>query len=134
MLHLIAWFMDLCSMARVLCVHTSHNPGAACCRYRGYIERVNPQEPRFEVYFIDFGNKEKLNTEDVRPLDAALSAVPAQARPACLAYVKVSHQLLLTAETSGCVASGHGVHARADTVSACTECSQQAWVTVAAMG
>lgn len=60
------------------------------CRYRGYIERVNPTEPRFEVYFIDFGNKEKLNTEDVRPLDAALSAVPAQARPACLAYVKVS--------------------------------------------
>jgi hypothetical protein len=58
-------------------------------RYRGYIERVSPQEPRFEVYFIDFGNKEKLNTEDVRPLDAALSAVPAQARPACLAYVKV---------------------------------------------
>jgi hypothetical protein len=58
-------------------------------RYRGYIERVSPIEPRFEVYFIDFGNKEKLNSEDVRPLDAALSAVPAQARPAQLAYVKV---------------------------------------------
>lgn len=39
---------------------------------------------------MDFGNKEKLNSEDVRPLDAALSAVPPQARPACLAYVKVS--------------------------------------------
>jgi staphylococcal nuclease domain-containing protein 1 len=50
---------------------------------------VSPTEPRFEVYFIDFGNKEKLNSEDVRPLDAALSAVPAQARPAGLAYVKV---------------------------------------------
>jgi staphylococcal nuclease domain-containing protein 1 len=50
---------------------------------------VSPIEPRFEVYFIDFGNKEKLNSEDVRPLDAALSAVPAQARPAQLAYVKV---------------------------------------------
>lgn len=51
---------------------------------------MSPTEPRFEVYFIDFGNKEKLNSEDVRPLDAALSAVPPQARPACLAYVKVS--------------------------------------------
>jgi staphylococcal nuclease domain-containing protein 1 len=60
-----------------------------CRRYRGYIERVSPIEPRFEVYFIDFGNKERLNSEDVRPLDAALSAVPAQARPAQLAYVKV---------------------------------------------
>lgn len=57
--------------------------------YRGFIERVSPTEPRFEVYFMDFGNREKLKTEDVRPLDAALSAVPAQARPACLAYVKV---------------------------------------------
>lgn len=62
-----------------------------CVRYRGYIQRVSPIEPRFEVYFIDFGNKEKLNSEDVRPLDAALSAVPAQARPAQLAYVKVGY-------------------------------------------
>lgn len=77
-----------------MCLHTHVSLIAWCgCRYRGYIERVSPTEPRFEVYFIDFGNREKLNTEDVRPLDAALSAVPAQARPACLAYVKVSLSL-----------------------------------------
>jgi hypothetical protein len=46
-------------------------------------------EPKYEVYFIDFGNKEKLPSERVRTIDAALSAVPPQARPAGLAYLKV---------------------------------------------
>lgn len=58
-------------------------------RYRGYVERVSPSEPRYEVFFIDFGNREKLPSDRVRPIDAALAAVPAQARPACLAYLKV---------------------------------------------
>jgi staphylococcal nuclease domain-containing protein 1 len=46
-------------------------------------------EPKYDVYFLDFGNKEKLSSERVRTIDAALSAVPPQARPACLAYLKV---------------------------------------------
>jgi staphylococcal nuclease domain-containing protein 1 len=50
---------------------------------------VSPVEPKYEVYFIDFGNKEKLPSERVRTIDAALSAVPPQARPAGLAYLKV---------------------------------------------
>lgn len=60
------------------------------CRYRGFVERVSPVEPKYDVYFIDFGNREKLSSERVRTIDAALAAVPAQARPACLAYLKVS--------------------------------------------
>jgi len=57
--------------------------------YRAYIEKVHPSEPRYEVYFIDFGNREKLPSDRVRPMEAALSAVPAQAKPAGLAYLKV---------------------------------------------
>eukprot|EP00879_Flechtneria_rotunda_P013848 GHRR01014464.1.p1 GENE.GHRR01014464.1~~GHRR01014464.1.p1 ORF type:complete len:545 (+),score=253.02 GHRR01014464.1:424-2058(+) len=57
--------------------------------YRGYVEHVNPVEPKYNVYFIDFGNRERLSSERVRTIDAALAAVPAQARPACLAYLKV---------------------------------------------
>lgn len=44
---------------------------------------------------MDFGNREKLNSERVRTIDAALAAVPAQARPACLAYLKVGVGSLL---------------------------------------
>jgi hypothetical protein len=61
------------------------------------VERVSPVEPKYEVYFIDFGNKEKLPSERVRTIDAALSAVPPQARPAGLAYLKVGcclHELV----------------------------------------
>lgn len=46
-------------------------------------------EPKYEVYFIDYGNKERLPSDRVRPIDAALAAVPAQARVAELAYVQV---------------------------------------------
>jgi staphylococcal nuclease domain-containing protein 1 len=56
---------------------------------------VSPVEPKYEVYFIDFGNKEKLPSERVRTIDAALSAVPPQARPAALAYLKVCTHCLL---------------------------------------
>lgn len=57
--------------------------------YRAFIERVNRTEPRYECYFIDYGNREKLESRRVRPIDAALAAVPPQAHPATLAYVKV---------------------------------------------
>lgn len=57
--------------------------------YRGFVERVSAVEPKYEVYFIDFGNREKLPSERVRTIDAALSAVPPQARPAGLAYLKI---------------------------------------------
>ncbi|KAF8068404.1 elongation factor G [Scenedesmus sp. PABB004] len=57
--------------------------------YRGYVERVSPTEPKYEVFFVDFGNREALPSDRVRPIDAALAAVPPQARPAALAYLRV---------------------------------------------
>jgi staphylococcal nuclease domain-containing protein 1 len=50
---------------------------------------VRPAEPKYDVYFIDFGNREALPSDRVRPMEAALAAVPAQAKPAGLAYLKV---------------------------------------------
>lgn len=51
---------------------------APCCRYRCYVERVHPSEPRYEVYFMDYGNKERLPSERVRAMGAELAAVPPQ--------------------------------------------------------
>lgn len=65
-------------------------PHCYASRYRAYVEKVSPVEPKYDVYFLDFGNKEKLSSERVRTIDAALSAVPPQARPACLAHLKVN--------------------------------------------
>lgn len=47
---------------------------------RAYIEKVHPQQPRFEVRFIDFGNGERLRPDRIRAIDSALSAVPPQAQ------------------------------------------------------
>lgn len=68
------------------------------------MERVSPVEPKYEVYFIDFGNREKLPSERVRTIDAALSAVPPQARPAGLAYLKV--RLVWLACEPACLTAG----------------------------
>ncbi|MEW5304675.1 MAG: hypothetical protein WDW36_007269 [Sanguina aurantia] len=57
--------------------------------YRAYVEKVNATEPTYEVFFIDFGNREQLSSKAVRSIDAALAAVPAQAHLASLAHVKV---------------------------------------------
>ena len=60
--------------------------------YRAYVERANAKDSTYDVFFIDYGNKEKLPSKRVRVMDAALAAVPAQAIQACLAHVKVSRQ------------------------------------------
>lgn len=57
--------------------------------YRAYVEKIHPAEPRFEVFFIDYGNRERLPTDRVKPAEAALAAVPAQAKVAQLAYLRV---------------------------------------------
>lgn len=57
--------------------------------YRAYVERVHPSEPRYEVFFIDYGNKERVPSDKIRPCDSALAAVPPQAVAAQLAYLRV---------------------------------------------
>ncbi|KAG2491495.1 hypothetical protein HYH03_010073 [Edaphochlamys debaryana] len=57
--------------------------------YRAHVERVNRSEPMYEVYFLDYGNRERVNSDRVRTIDSALAAVPPQAIPCCLAYIKV---------------------------------------------
>ena len=58
--------------------------------YRAYVERVNAKDGTFDVFFLDYGNRERLPGSRVRVMDAALAAVPPQAHQATLAYVKVS--------------------------------------------
>lgn len=57
--------------------------------YRAYVERVNAKDGTFDVFFLDYGNRERLPGSRVRVMDAALAAVPPQAHQATLAYVKV---------------------------------------------
>ncbi|GLI65134.1 hypothetical protein VaNZ11_008590 [Volvox africanus] len=59
------------------------------CWYRAYVERVNRSEPMYDMYFIDYGNRERVASNKVRTIDAALSAVPPQAIPCALAHIKV---------------------------------------------
>ncbi|KAG1657494.1 hypothetical protein FOA52_008370 [Chlamydomonas sp. UWO 241] len=58
--------------------------------YRSYVERANTgKDTTYDVFFIDYGNRERLPASRVRTIDTALAAVPPQARQACLAYVRV---------------------------------------------
>lgn len=60
--------------------------------YRGYVESVVDPTSKREaavVYFLDFGNKEKVAKADIRPLEAALAAPPPLAAAAQLAFVRV---------------------------------------------
>lgn len=43
----------------------------------------------WDVTFIDFGNRDAVTVQSMRPLDAALAAVPPLARAAVLAFVRV---------------------------------------------
>jgi staphylococcal nuclease domain-containing protein 1 len=52
-------------------------------------DNSDPVCPIYHVLFIDFGNREKVKATSVRPMDPAISAVPFQAYPATLAYLKV---------------------------------------------
>ncbi len=61
------------------------------CWYRARVEAVDkadPSAPRYDVYFVDFGNRERAATADVRPAPPDLAAVPPQAAPAALAGVR----------------------------------------------
>ena len=54
-----------------------------------YADNSDPVCPTYSVLFIDFGNREKVKATQVRPIDPALRAVPAQAHQASLAHIKV---------------------------------------------
>jgi len=54
-----------------------------------FADSSDPVCPVYHVLFIDFGNREKVKATSVRPIDPAISAVPSQAYPATLAYLKV---------------------------------------------
>ncbi|KAI3435969.1 hypothetical protein D9Q98_002027 [Chlorella vulgaris] len=59
--------------------------------YRAAVERAfvaDPTAPKYDVLFIDFGNKEHITGQQVRPMPPALAAVPGQAQQACLAFIK----------------------------------------------
>lgn len=57
--------------------------------YRAFVERANNKESTYEVYFIDYGNREKVPAARVKPMDSAMAAVQPQAQMCQLAYVKV---------------------------------------------
>lgn len=57
--------------------------------YRAYIEKIHPSEPRYEVFFVDYGNRERLPSDRIKPCDTALAAVPAQSKAAQLAYLRI---------------------------------------------
>ncbi|KAL6757416.1 hypothetical protein V8C86DRAFT_2625605 [Haematococcus lacustris] len=71
--------------------------GQLCCAqfsldkqwYRAYVEKTMPLSSQYQVYFIDFGNKEVVSDKCVRLMEPALAAVPPQALQCCLAYLKV---------------------------------------------
>eukprot|EP00210_Caulerpa_lentillifera_P002078 g1993.t1 len=55
--------------------------------YRGYV--VSVQSKTCEVYFIDYGNSEKLPADRIRSIESELASIPPQAHPCELAYLKV---------------------------------------------
>mmetsp|Transcript_9984 Transcript_9984/g.28669 ORF Transcript_9984/g.28669 Transcript_9984/m.28669 type:complete len:953 (+) Transcript_9984:302-3160(+) len=55
--------------------------------YRAYADSVRGNT--YDMVFVDFGNKESMPVERVRTMEPALSAVPAQALPCELAFLKV---------------------------------------------
>lgn len=72
--------------------------------YRASVERVHaadPTAPEYDVYFVDFGNRQRAKGAAVRPMDAALAAVAPQATPATLAFVKVGGLVACWSEGGG---------------------------------
>lgn len=61
--------------------------------YRASVQRViskDPVNPQYAVIFLDFGNTDRVGGKNVRQIDSALAAVPAQAHSCSLAYLKVN--------------------------------------------
>ena len=59
--------------------------------YRARVEKVyaqDPTSPSYDMVFVDYGNKDRVGGKGVRPSPPDLSAVPAQAYPASLAFVR----------------------------------------------
>lgn len=59
--------------------------------YRASVEKAyaaDPTAPKYDVLFMDFGNKEHVTGAQVRPMPQTLAAVPGQAHQACLAFIK----------------------------------------------
>ena len=52
------------------------------------MQRSDPVNPRYEVVFVDFGNREALGGDRVRAMEPSLAAVPPQAQLCTLAYLK----------------------------------------------
>ena len=52
------------------------------------VQRSDPVNPRYEVVFVDFGNRETLGGDRVRAMEPALAAVPPQAQLCTLAHLK----------------------------------------------
>ena len=65
--------------------------------YRASVQRViskDPVNPQYAVIFLDFGNTDRVGGKNVRQIDSALAAVPAQAHSCSLAYLKVKQSIM----------------------------------------
>ncbi len=65
--------------------------------YRASVQRViskDPVNPQYAVIFLDFGNTDRVGGKNVRQIDSALAAVPAQAHSCSLAYLKVKLSIM----------------------------------------
>ena len=59
--------------------------------YRAVVEKVDASDPtarQYDVYFIDYGNRDRVGSSAIRTSNAELNAIPPQAHMACLAFVK----------------------------------------------
>ncbi|KAK9813035.1 hypothetical protein WJX72_007851 [[Myrmecia] bisecta] len=60
--------------------------------YRALVEKAytsDPVKPEYNVVFIDFGNRERVDGSRIQPMEPSLAAVPPQAHQCTLAYLKV---------------------------------------------
>ena len=60
--------------------------------YRASVQRGvsnDPVNPQYAVIFLDFGNTDRVGGKNIRPIDSALAAVPAQAHLCTLSHLKV---------------------------------------------
>lgn len=61
--------------------------------YRATIEKAlaaDKIKPSYDVVFIDFGNRERVEASKTRPIPPALASIEPTAVPATLAYLKVN--------------------------------------------
>jgi len=59
--------------------------------YRARVDKADasdPIAPKYNVFFLDFGNSDKVTAANVRSMPPELAAVPPQAHPAALAYTQ----------------------------------------------